>query len=110
MLGKAKGQILRVAACLQVLFCDEKDADTIHLAQTIPTKIGHDALVAAQNFVDVCCQHAAYLAGRNSIEEVVKKYLDCKFKCISTYKASFMHTVCASLIQLMKTLPYQKVT
>ena len=93
MLGKAKGQILRVATHLQVLFCDVKDADTIHLAQTIPTIIGHNVLVAAQNFVDVCCQHAAYLAGRNLIEEVVKKYSDCKFKCIATYEESCMHTV-----------------
>ena len=71
-------------ACLQVLFCDKKVGNIIELAQTIPTIIGHDALVAAQNFVDVCCQHAAYLAGRNSIGEVVKKYSYCKFKCIAT--------------------------
>ena len=30
-----------------------------------------NAIVAAQNFVDTCCQHAAYIAGRGTLEEEI---------------------------------------
>lgn len=80
MLGKAKGQILRVAACLQLLFCDETDSDyNIVIATTLPTVIGADALKAAENYVDVCCQHTAYLTGRQLIEHEVKRYKESKY-------------------------------
>ena len=67
-----------------MLFCDTKDTDTIDLAETIPTVITEKVIKAAQNYVDVCCEHAAYLAGRNLIEEVVKKYLNSAFKYTAT--------------------------
>jgi len=41
---------------------------------SVPVLIEDKALTAAENFVDVCCQHAAYLAGReNIIEKEVEK-------------------------------------
>ena len=66
MLSKSKGQILRVAAVLHVLF---------HLEQPdkIPPEISVAALKAADNFVSVCLQHAAYIAGRGLVEEAIKQ-------------------------------------
>ena len=64
MLSKSKGQILRVAAVLQVLF----HVDNPH---NIPAKVGEDAMKAAISFVDLCIQHAAYLTGRGRIQDEV---------------------------------------
>ena len=66
MLSKSKGQILRVAAGL------------LH-AEDIPTVISVEALIAADNFVSVCLQHVAYVAGRGSIEEAIKRAKTCKY-------------------------------
>ena len=65
MLSKSKGQILRVAAVMQVLFHCENP-------HNIPNDITDEALKASINFVEVCIQHAAYLAGRPEIEEAVE--------------------------------------
>ena len=64
MLSKSKGQILRVSAVLHVLF----HIDTPH---NIPETISEDAVKAADNFVDLCLQYAAYLTGRNTILEAL---------------------------------------
>ena len=56
MLSKSKGQILRVAATLHMLF-------HIDTPLAIPSVIGVDAVEAAIDFVDVCIQQAAFLAG-----------------------------------------------
>ena len=61
MLSKSKGQILRVAATLHVLFHREN-----------PVTLSEEAVKAAENFVEVCVQHAAYLAGRGAIEEAIQ--------------------------------------
>lgn len=65
MLSKSKGQILRVAATLHVLF----HFDT---PLAIPAVIGEDAIKAAINLVDVCIQHAAYLAGRSKVNDTIE--------------------------------------
>lgn len=66
MLSKSKGQILRVAATMHVLFYWEKPHD-------IPTIIDDKAVQAAIGFVDLCIQHAAYITGRKTIEEEIEK-------------------------------------
>ncbi len=75
MLSKSKGQILRVAACLQTLFgvqayCENQvlsgAAETIHLSE--------DAILAAINFVGVCLQHTAYIAGRGLRAEEIRMH------------------------------------
>lgn len=53
MLSKAKGQVLRFAAALHVLFCDTVDAQGDTTVSQIPPTISKDAIIAAQNFVDV---------------------------------------------------------
>ena len=66
MLSKSKGMILRVAGVLHVLFhMDSPD--------NIPTELCEEAIVAAQDFIDVCCQHTAFIAGRGSIQEAIQQ-------------------------------------
>lgn len=65
MLSKSRGQILRVAATLHVLF----HMDT---PQQIPQEISDEALLSAKNFVEVCNQHVAFLAGRGVISEAIE--------------------------------------
>lgn len=64
MLSKSKGQLLRVAAVLHVLFYLDSVDD-------IPSLISERALKAADNFVSVCLQHAAYMAGRGLMEDAI---------------------------------------
>ena len=65
MLSKSRGQILRVAATMHVLF----HLDT---PLTIPSTISEDALKTAQSFVELCNEHAACLAGRGDIREAIE--------------------------------------
>lgn len=58
------GQILRIAVVLHVLFSLEEDS----VQDTVSTQ----AIGAAINFVEVCCQQTAYIAGRGSLEEELK--------------------------------------
>lgn len=76
MLSKSKGQILRVAATLHVLFNIETPLD-------IPSEITTAAIKAAINCVDVCIQHAAYLAGRGGIEETIEEITKGTFASVS---------------------------
>lgn len=62
MLSKSMGQIIRVSAAMHVLF---------HLDNTdpLPDVITDLAIKAAINFVEVCCQHTAYITGHGKIDE-----------------------------------------
>lgn len=73
MLSKEKGQILRVAASLHVLF-------NINTPLTIPQEISDAAIKAAVDLVDVCIQHAAFLAGRGDVEETIQGLIEGKTK------------------------------
>lgn len=64
-LSKAKGQLLRVATCLHVLF-------NLETPDKIEAKISQKALSAAIDFVDVCCDHASLITGRHCISDEVK--------------------------------------
>ena len=67
MLSKSRGQILRVAATMHVLF----HLDT---PLCIPTVISDEALKAAQDFVETSNQHVAFLAGRGDITEAIDMF------------------------------------
>ena len=66
MLSKSKGQILRIAATLPVLF-------NLETPLSIPAAISDSAIKAAINLVDAYLQHAAFLAGRGEIDETIRK-------------------------------------
>ena len=64
MLSKSLGQILRVSAAMHVLFhMDSEDP--------LPDIISESAIAAAIDFVEVCCQHTAYVTGRGDINTEV---------------------------------------
>ena len=69
----AKGQVLRIAAALHVLFCDSTDEQGNIMVSNVPPTISNEAIIAAQNFVDTCCQHAAFIAGRDKVEEEISQ-------------------------------------
>ena len=82
MLSKCKGLILRIAGVLHVLFGTES-------TDNLSTEISNKAIAAAQDFVDVCCKHAAFVAGRGDIHDAIthlqKGWLlksDIKYKCV----------------------------
>ena len=58
------GLILHVSAAMHVLF---------HLdsAESLSSTITEAAIEAAIDFVELCCQHTAYLTGRGKIDEEV---------------------------------------
>lgn len=66
ILSKAKGQLLRVAACLHVLF-------KLETPDTIEVEISDKALSAAIDFIDVCCDHASLITGRGCISDEASK-------------------------------------
>ena len=65
MLSKSKGQTLRVAASLHLLF-------QLGESQDMTSIISEKAVSAAINFVQLCCQQTAYMAGRGDITEEVQ--------------------------------------
>lgn len=62
MLSKSLGQIIRVSAAMHVLFHLESK-------ETVPDIISDAAIEAAIDFVEVCCQHTAYITGRGNINQ-----------------------------------------
>ena len=72
MLSKSKGQILRVAANMHVFFGDKLNDDNSITIEKIPSELSEAVISAAQNYVETCCQHAAYIGGRGDIEEEIK--------------------------------------
>ena len=77
MLSKAKGQILRVAACMHVLFSDFEDIeneDVIPTVNQISPEISKAAVIAAENFVETCCQHCLFLSGEGVVNSEIKRY------------------------------------
>ena len=65
MLSKSKGQVLQDASILHVLFVDPS------ALSSIPSVISIEAINATQSFVDTCCQHAAFIAGRGLVDEEI---------------------------------------
>jgi len=59
------GQILRVSAAMHLLFHIGNDGE-------LSSTITEDSIRCAIDFVQVCCQHTAYLTGRGNIEEELK--------------------------------------
>lgn len=61
-LSKSLGQIIRVSAGMHILF---------HLDQEgpLPQTISDEAIDAAIDFVEVCCQHIAFITGHGQIDK-----------------------------------------
>lgn len=83
MLSKSKGQVLRVSAALHVLFQVTQKEESTSEEESSAVQDGEDfssddncisekAIAAAINFVTVCCQQTAFIAGRGNIEEEIE--------------------------------------
>lgn len=82
MLSKSKGQILRVSVAMQVLFSmfEETPADTPEDDQVNTSiEVSDAAIIAAIDFVDVCVQQVAYIAGRGDIKMDIELIKSSKF-------------------------------
>ena len=55
------------------MFNDSCDEDEHISVSDVPSTISNESIVAAQTFVDLCCQHAAYIAGRGKVEDEISK-------------------------------------
>ena len=64
MINKSVGQILRVSMAMHILFHTD-------LEKPPSNTVSQPAIKAAIDFVETCCQHAAYIAGRRDIAEEV---------------------------------------
>ena len=74
MRAKEKGQILRVAANMHVYFEDKHEEDGSITVNDISSMLLEKSICATQDYVDTCCQHAAYISGRGSIEDETKYF------------------------------------
>ena len=101
MLSKSKGQILHVASCLHVLFTDINNDDGDVDVVGIPSTISKEAIVAAQNFIETCCQHAAFMGGRDKVEAEISKLITGYNESIFTST----HYMCYKIAYLMWHTP-----
>ena len=73
-MSKSRGQVLRVAAILHVLFgIDDERYTSDALDTSDPDEITNDAIIAAIDFVKTACQHTMYISGRGTLEEQITK-------------------------------------
>ena len=66
ILSKSSGFVLRVAAVIHATFHLDNPCE-------MPKEISTEALEAAQDFVDMCGQHAAFMAGRGDIADTIQQ-------------------------------------
>ena len=89
MLSKSRGQILRIAAVLHVLF----HLDTPH---NIPMEIEENAVAAAIDFVELCIQHVMYITGRGKVQvevDSIHQLLQGRDLMSNTSKNCFINTI-----------------
>ena len=67
MLSKSRAHVLRISAAMHFLFHYGKDVDQI------PSIISKEAMLAAIDYVKLCCYHTSVIAGRGSIDDEVQK-------------------------------------
>ena len=49
------------------------DEDNIITVSDVLETISKTAIIAAQNYVDICCQYAAFIAGRGKLEDDINQ-------------------------------------
>ena len=76
--------MLRVSAVLHVLFCDSIDDTGDYTINEVPMFVSNKAVLAARNFVDTCCQHAAFIAGRSLMDDEITQLRSSKLPKIYT--------------------------
>lgn len=88
MLSRSRGQVLRVAAVMHVLF--HVDTPT-----SIPDELTESAVRAADCFVEICLQHASYIGGRGDLQEAIDEIDQGILLC--TCKFLTLHITCSCI-------------
>ena len=68
VLSKSTGQIIRISAVMHILFRSEEGLLPLDAGDG-DKGIVSDAIKAAIHFIEVSCQHVAYIAGRTNIKK-----------------------------------------
>ena len=68
MLSKSRGQVLRIATILHMLFSIDNPDEPLN------SEVSEMAVKAAVNFVQTACQQTAFIAGKGLIQEEVQTY------------------------------------
>ena len=68
MLSKSRGQVLRIATILHMLFSIDSEQGPLN------NEVSDMAVKAAVNFVQTACQQTAFIAGKGLIKEEVQGY------------------------------------
>ena len=89
MLSKGKGLIVRVSAAFHVLFKLENAS-----IEGIPMEICSEAVIALADFVEMCIQHVAFMAGIGDINEYIASVISGnKLIYIYTYTSCCIYNV-----------------
>ena len=68
MLSKSRGQVLKLATVLHMLFAiDDPEED-------LSQQLSENAVRAAINFVKLACQQTAYIAGKGELKDELEKF------------------------------------
>jgi len=101
MLSKSRGQVLRVAAVMNMLFSIDNEK------YEVKEEVSEESIKAAINLVQSACQQTAFVAGRGVLQEEVENPTQsgkvdvtnvsklAKY-CMLTF--SYIRTPCASLV------------
>ena len=68
LLSKSRGQLLRLATVLHMLFSID------NTEQPLAEEMSDEAVKAAVNFIRIASQQTAYIAGRESLQEEFDKF------------------------------------
>ena len=68
MLSKSRGQVLRLATVLHMLFSIDNPEEAVK------EEVSEGALKAAVNFVKLACQQTSYIAGKGKLEDELEKF------------------------------------
>ena len=68
MFSKSRGQVLRLATVLHMLFSIDKSEESLSV------EVSEAALKAAVDLIKLACQQTAYMAGRESLSEEMERF------------------------------------
>ena len=102
---------------MHVLFSDFEDIenkDVIPTVNQISPEISKAAVIAAENFVETCCQHCLFLSGKGVLNSEIKRYSEGRdafwlwfvydFNCVGDFDDSLINNAAYTLLQSGKVL------
>ena len=68
-----------------MFFEDEINADGTFSVKAVDKTLSKNAINAAKNFVETCCQHAAFIGGSGDVDEEIKSLTAGELLTINNY-------------------------